>query len=70
MGQNGLELGPVGLIDLTFYNAMGIRGVGATLNLYVYNVLKMSLPKDITRVISKSRDRLVEKGSNRLLSCF
>jgi len=42
MGQNGLKRGPVGLIDLTFYNWLGMRRVGVTLNLYIYNVLKMS----------------------------
>ena len=32
--------------------------------------VKISLPKDITNVISRSRDRLVEIRSNRLLSTF
>jgi hypothetical protein len=46
----------------------GTRRVGAIQTLHIYNVYKTSLPKDITRVISKVRDRLVEIGSNRLLS--
>ena len=57
-----------GEIENDFIYKMSTRRVGATQILYICNNIKTSLPKDITRVISKVRDRIVERGSNRLLS--
>ena len=70
--------------NMTLNGGEGAWGGGGTQSPYIYNtffcdislitrrsnkqVSHFSLHKDITKVISKGRDRLVEIGSNSLLS--
>jgi len=69
--------------ELRFPGREGGRGEGATLSPKIFNIFFCDISllieqsnrqvshfpyKDITRVISKGRDRIVEIGSNRLLS--
>ena len=49
-----------GVFNLTFAWAWWWGEGGAIQTLYIYNIIIFALPKDITKVISRSRDKLVE----------
>ena len=68
LGEIGWGIGPWALeISVLWMAGGGGRGEQHNLPIFTIQLFTLSL-KDITRVISRGRDRLVEIRSNRLLS--